>query len=70
MLKYTATLFICTLLATSAFSLHDNSRVLDAQGNLILMKADDVSLKMVGQCKSFRISKNPPIVPRMKCRWS
>lgn len=70
MLKYTATLFICTLLATSAYSLQDNNRVLDAQGNLILMKADDVSLKMTGTCKSFRVSKNPPIVPRMKCRFS
>lgn len=70
MLKYVATLFICSLLATSAYSVQDTSRVLDEQGNLILMKADDVSLKMTGQCKSYRISKNPPLVPRMKCRFS
>lgn len=70
MLKYTATLFICTLLATSAYSIQDNNRVLDAQGKLILMKADDVAAKMSGQCKSFRVSKNPPLVPRLKCRWS
>lgn len=70
MLKYTATLFICTLLATSAYSVQDNTRVLDSQGELILMKADNVGLQMTDQCKSFRISKNPPLVPRLKCRWS
>lgn len=70
MFKYVATLFICSLLATSAYSIQDTSRVLDDQGNLILMKAEDVSLKMASQCKSYRISKNPPLIPRMKCRFS
>jgi hypothetical protein len=70
MVKYTATLFICTLLATSAYSIQDGNRVLDSQGNLVLMKADNVGLQMTDQCKSFRISKNPPLMPRLKCRWS
>jgi len=70
MLKYTATLFICSILSVSAISLQNNNRVLDVQGNLILGTSSEVGLQMVEQCKSFKISKNPPLIPRLKCRWS
>lgn len=70
MLKYTATLFICTLMSVSAYSVQNQSPVLDSQGRLILMKADSTALMMAEQCKSFKISKNPPLVPHLKCRFS
>lgn len=70
MLRYNTTLFICTLLMTSATIAQDQNQILDAKGNLILMKADDVGLKMSSQCRSFRISKNPPLTPKLKCRFS
>jgi hypothetical protein len=55
---------------TSATIAQDQNQILDAKGNLILMKADDVGLKMSSQCRSFRISKNPPLTPKLKCRFS
>lgn len=70
MLKYFSTLLVCTIMATSVYSFETKSQVLDAHGKLILLKAEDVSLKMAPQCKSYRISKNPPLVPRLKCRVS
>lgn len=70
MIKLVATMIISAFLMTSTNPLQAQSPVVDAQGQLILLKADEVGLKMTGACKSFKISKNPPIIPNKKCRFS
>lgn len=70
MLKSIATLFVCSLLSVSAGIQQNNNSIIDSHGNLKLMKAQEVGVQMVEQCKSFKIKKNPPLVPRLKCRFS
>lgn len=69
MLKLFTTVIFSMVLVLCANPLTEKSKILDSRGQLILMKGDDVSL-MMGQCRSLRISKTPPLVPRLKCRFS
>lgn len=70
MLRYFTTLFICSLLMASTSIAQDQNQILDAKGNLLLLKAENVGVQMTAQCKSFRVSKSPPLTPRLKCRFS
>lgn len=70
MIKLVTTMIFSAFLVTSANPLQTQSPIVDGQGQLILLKAEDIGLKMTGACKSFRISKNPPIIPNKKCRFS
>lgn len=69
MMKLFTTMIFSAVLVSSTNPITEQSSVLDNEGKLILMKAEDVGL-MTGQCKSFRVSKNPPLVPKLKCRFS
>lgn len=69
MLKLATTLFCCAILLTSTNSVFEQKSILDAQGKLILMQGNETAA-MTGQCKSYRISKTPPLMPRPKCRFS
>ncbi len=70
MLKYYVTLFICSLLMASAFFAQGQNQLVDTKGNIVFMKAETLGLQMNTQCKSFRITRNPSLMPRLKCRFS
>ncbi|WP_413289750.1 hypothetical protein [Bdellovibrio sp. HCB337] len=69
MLKLVSTMIFSAMLVSTTNPISDKSNVLDQEGKLILMQSDAVAV-MPGQCKSYRVSKNPPLVPRLKCRFS
>lgn len=69
MLKLAATLIFSAVLSTSAKPIFEQKSIVDSQGKLILLQGEE-SAAMSGQCKTLRVSKNPPLVPRLKCRFS
>lgn len=69
MTKLTLVLFFSSALLTATHSSLEPHEILDSKGRLILQQGEEIA-SMKGQCKSLRISKNPPLVPRLKCRFS
>lgn len=69
MLKIGLSFLFSLLLLVSTNPIQGPSALLDSQGNLNLQQPEEVSA-MPAHCKSYRISKNPPLFPRLKCRFS
>jgi hypothetical protein len=69
MLKLAASLIFSAVLITSAKPMFEQKSIVDSHGKLILMQGEE-SAAMTGQCKSYKVTKNPPLVPRLKCRFS
>jgi len=69
MVKLVTTLIFSAVLITSAKPIFEQKSIVDSHGKLILMQGEETAA-MTGQCKSYKLSKNPPLVPRLKCRFS
>ena len=69
MLKLATTLFFSASLFTSTNPIFEQKSILDSQGKLMLQQVEHTAA-MSGRCKSYKVSKTPPLVPRLKCRFS